>query len=118
LPLVAGTERLAVAVQRDDPGSTLSFVRRLLAFRPRLSGAQQSVDAAAGLYCFMREGEERHLVALNFTSQRTPIGLHGEATIELSTDAARPLEAIELGELVLGPDEGLVMNLPHGSPEE
>jgi alpha-glucosidase len=115
LPIVAGAERFAVASQRRDPDSTLNFVRRLLALRPELTGPQRSIDAAPGVYCFMRE---RHLIALNFRSEVVALGLQGEATIELSTDPRRARGAVDLSVLLLGPDEGVIMNLPNGSFEE
>jgi alpha-glucosidase len=113
LPLVADADRLAVATQREDPASTLNFVRTLLALRSSIGGAQRSVDASPGLYCYERD---RHLIALNFTSERVPLGLEGDAAIELSTDPARALCAVHLGELVLGPDEGVVMRLAEVAP--
>ena len=113
LPLVADAERLNVATQAADPQSTLEFVRRLLALRsdtPALQGgAQRSLDAAAGLFCFVRDDV---LVALNFTSERVALGLDGEAAVVLSTDPARGPGPVDLSSLTLGPDEGLVMNLP------
>ena len=119
LPIVADAERLAVARQEEDPDSTLSFVKRLLALRARIGalqgGAQRSLDAAPGLFCFVREGEQRLLIALNFTSERVALGLRGEAAIELSTHTARASGPADLGKLVLEPDEGVVMSLPNGS---
>jgi alpha-glucosidase len=117
LPIVADAERLAVAAQARDPGSTLSFVRRLLALRARSDalqgGAQRSVDAPPGLFCFVRKAaRERLLVALNFTSERVPLGLRGAAAIQLSTHVMRRATDVDLTDVVLEPDEGLVMNLP------
>jgi alpha-glucosidase len=118
LPLVDDAERLAVAVQRADPDSTLNFVKQLLALRPRLAGPQRSIEAAPGLYCYGRDGDERHLVALNFTSQQVRLGFEGSASVELSTYASRPSEQVDLGAVALEPDEGLLMKLPKGASED
>jgi alpha-glucosidase len=122
LPLVADAERLCVESQDADPGSTLAFVRGLLALRARFEalqgGAQRSIASAPGLFCFMREqGDERLLVALNFTSEAKRLELREDlsavdALVELSTSNERPLGPIERGELTLEPDEGLVLTLP------
>ena len=115
LPIVADAERLAVAAQSEDPDSTLNFVRRLLALRAERSalqdGAQRSLGGATGTFCFLREGDEQLLVALNFTSERVPLRLSGPALIELSTDPRRELAPVVLDSLVLEPDEGVVARL-------
>jgi alpha-glucosidase len=120
LPVVEDAERLNVATQAGDPGSTLSFTRRLLQLRreePALQGgAQRSVDAGAGLFCFTRElDDSSFLVALNFSSEQVPLALAEDlaqnARLELSTDSARELGEITLHELVLGPDEGVLLRL-------
>jgi alpha-glucosidase len=116
LPLVRDADRLAASVQRADPGSTLNFVHRLLALRPRLRGEQCSLGAAPGVWCYTR-GDD-HLVALNFTSEPAPVGLRGGAVVELSTDPRREPGSVDLAALVLSPDEGLVMNLPNGLPRQ
>ena len=118
---MADADRLCVETQDADLGSTLAFSRALLALRARIDalqgGAQRSVDAAPGLFCFVREdGGERLLVALNFTSEEKPLDLReqlpaGSATIELSTSNERALGPVELDSLALEPDEGLVITL-------
>jgi alpha-glucosidase len=113
LPVVEDAEHLNVATQSQDARSTLAFARRLLALRRAegelQGGAQRSVDAAPGLYCFVRG--DRFLVALNFTSAKVPLSLTGGARLELSTDLARQLGEVDLGATVLGPDEGLILRL-------
>jgi alpha-glucosidase len=121
LPIVADADRLCVESQDADPDSTLAFSRALLALRARLEalqgGAQHSIDAAPGLFCFLREGnDERVLVALNFSSNEKPLELGedlgaGGAVIELSTSNERALGPVELASLALTPDEGLVVSL-------
>ena len=121
LPVVDDAERLNVQSQGDDPHSSLAFARRLLGLRraltPLQGGIQRSVDAAPGLFCFTRELGERFLVALNFTSGEVSLGLredlgHG-AEIELSTDLTRQPGRVDLDQLVLGADEGLLLRLLH-----
>jgi alpha-glucosidase len=111
LPIVKQAERLNVATQAGDADSTLSFTRRLLDLRRQVGGAQRSVDAAPELFCFLREGDERHLVALNFTSGEVTLGLAGTAGLVLSTDLTRETAEIDLEQLTLRPDEGLLLRL-------
>jgi alpha-glucosidase len=119
LPVVAEAERLSVESQQADPDSTLAFVRRLLRLRADVealqAGAQRSVDAAPEVFCYLREHEQRLLVALNFTSRRTALGLRehpaGAAALLVSTHPHRRPGAVELDELVLEPDEGIVVAL-------
>jgi alpha-glucosidase len=120
LPLVEQAEQLNAESQSGDPHSALSFTRRLLALRRQLAalqgGTQRSVAAPRGAFCYLRElGDERFLVALNFTSSkvRLPPGEDSErsALVELSTDPARPAERCDLREVVLGPDEGILFRL-------
>ncbi len=120
LPVVAGAERLCVQAQQDDPASTLTFVRRLLRLRLRepalQSGTQRLVDAAPEVFCFERRLDQRFLVALNLTSLSLPLGLRenvaGPAEVILSTSPGRGFGAVALRDLVLEPDEGLILRLP------
>ena len=123
LPVVADAERLCVEAQQDDPASTLTFMRRLLRLRQRdpalQSGTQRVVDAAADVFCFERQlGDQRFLIALNFTSLSLPLGLRenipGPAEVILSTSPRRDLGAVQLREVVLEPDEGLIFRVPAG----
>jgi hypothetical protein len=63
----------------------------------------------------VREQDERVLVALNFGSRRMALGPGAEdqspATIELSTEAGRAEGQVDLGTLVLGPSEGVILRL-------
>jgi glycosidase len=108
---VEQAERLNVATQAGDPDSTLSFTRRLLDLRRRVGGAQRSVDAAPQLFCFLREGDERHLVALNFSSKEVKLGLAGRANLALSTDLTREAADVDLEQFLLRPDEGVLLRL-------
>ena len=123
LPVVADAERLCVEAQQDDPALTLTFMRRLLRLRQRdpalQSGTQRVVDAAPDAFCFERQlGDQRFLIALNFTSLSLPLGLRenlpGPAEVILSTSPGRDLGAVQLRELVLEPDEGLILRVPAG----
>jgi alpha-glucosidase len=119
LPLVSDAERLNVATQSDDPLSTLSFARRLLGLRRELralqDGGQRSLDAAPDLFCFVRELDDTFLVALNFSSSEVPLELREQlaprALIEISTDPSRAPGEVDLREVVLGPDEGILFRI-------
>ncbi|MFY9935126.1 MAG: alpha-amylase family glycosyl hydrolase [Streptosporangiaceae bacterium] len=120
LPVVADAEHLCVEAQRKDPASTLVFTRALVWLRARepalQSGAQRSVSAGPDVFCFERQGDQRFLVALNFSSRPVPLGLSeeagvpaAEATVELSTDPGRGRSRVNPRALVLGPDEGVIL---------
>jgi alpha-glucosidase len=123
LPIVDHAERLSVSSQRADPTSTLHLVRRILALRARepalQGGEQRCLDASPAVFVYTRELDRRFLIALNFSSERTPLELREPPApggrIELSTDASRDLTDVELGSLVLEPDEGVVLRLPDRS---
>jgi alpha-glucosidase len=122
LPVVAEAEGLCVESQQQDPASTLAFVRSLLHLRSRepalQSGSQRLVDAAPDVFCFERQLDQRFLVALNFTADKVPLGLRdgvgGPAVLELSTDPGRGCGPLDLRNLVLQPDEGLILRFRAG----
>lgn len=108
--------------QEKDPASTLAFVRSLLRLRAReptlQSGTQIPVSAGPDVFCFERRGDQRFLVALNFSSGPVPLGLGdeagvpaAEALVELSTDPGRGHGRADPRNLVLGPDEGIILRL-------
>jgi alpha-glucosidase len=109
-----------VAAQRDDPASMLQLFRRLVWFRKgsaALHGGHYRTlaDAPGGCYAYLRTaGDERLLVALNFTGQPLDYQVDGHETgrLELTTDPARATgEPVGLRPLRLGPDEGVVVRL-------
>jgi hypothetical protein len=67
------------------------------------------------VYCFARELDgETLLVALNFTSGSVPLRAEedfrqGDAEVILSTHPSRPLGQVDPRELVLEPDEGVIL---------
>jgi alpha-glucosidase len=77
LPAVDPAER-NVADQRDDPASTLSLVRELIALRRELGDGFELLDGADGVLAF-RRGE--HTVAINTTAEPMPVPLRGEARL-------------------------------------
>jgi alpha-glucosidase len=118
LPLAPDYRSVNVASQRDNPGSMLSLYRRLLAFR-RNNAAMHSgryypvKDAAEGCFVYLRQyNDQKFLVALNFTG--APITLHlpddfGLGTIAVSTHVEREGDMVELPELALLADEGVII---------
>jgi alpha-glucosidase len=119
LPVVADAERLCVESQQEDPRSTLAFIRELIHLRARepalQAGAQRLIGATSDVFCFERELDRRFLIALNFRSDRVPLALgdqvRGPAFLELSTHPGRQHGAVDLRDLVLEPDEGLLLRL-------
>ncbi|MEO5534918.1 MAG: alpha-amylase family glycosyl hydrolase [Pseudolysinimonas sp.] len=114
LPVHPDAEHLAVSVQAQDTGSTLTFYRELLRLRaatPALhSGTYRPVTAPPDVYAFMREHEGRRvLVALNFAPFARPLPAEaaGGRLLLLSTHA-------DPGEGELAADEGRIIKLGDG----
>jgi glycosidase len=83
LPLV-DPERRNVAAQRDDPASTLSLVRELIALRRELGEGFELLDAPAGVVAFRRDG---HTVAINTGAEPVPAPFLGSARIQTAERA-------------------------------
>jgi alpha-glucosidase len=78
LPAVDPAER-SVEAQRDDPQSTLSLVRELIALRRELGDGFELLQAADGVVAY-RRGD--HVVAVNTTAEPLPVPVRGEARLE------------------------------------
>jgi alpha-glucosidase len=85
LPAVDPAER-NVDHQRDDPASTVSLVRELIALRRELGGEFELLEAADGVVAY-RRGE--HVVAVNTTAEERPSPLRGEPRLATRQDALR-----------------------------
>jgi alpha-glucosidase len=79
-------ERVNVEAQRDDPRSTLSLVRDLLALRRVLGDGLERLEAAPGVLAYVR-GE--HTIAVNTTADQRPAPLDGEVVLETEPGALR-----------------------------
>ena len=107
-----------VIVQSDDPTSILNLYRRLLRYRRESlalrGGSYRPLDAGNDdCFVYLRSaGEERRLVALNFTGDQCSLSVPGKdaGQIVISTHLDRE-GAINLAELVLRGDEGLIVEL-------
>ena len=100
-----------VAAQREDPASTLHFVRDLIALRRRTrdlsAGAYATLDAPDGAWVYRRG--DGFAVAVNLSDAAVSIdGLAGRVAI--GTDRARDGAAVA-GGLELRPWEGVVVAL-------
>ena len=120
LPLTDDAERLSAAVQSSDPNSMLSLYRRLIWYRRRSPalqvGSYRSVDAGTELYAYTREAEGvRLLVVLNFSSSAQKVlGAArelGSGHLEVSTDPGRKNASVELGDVELQENEGVILRL-------
>ena len=120
LPVGSQAAAVNVAAQRDDPASMLTLFQRLIWYRKGSAalrgGDYRSLpDAPGGCYAYLRTaGDERLLVALNFTGQSLEYQVEGHARgrLELATDPARPAgDPVGLHPLRLAPDEGVVVRL-------
>jgi len=119
LPLASDYQEVNVERQLEDPASMLSLYRRLLACRkatPALQwGDYEPVDGVPeACYVFLRQvGDQRVLVALNFSSeeQHVPLPALGAGSISVSTHLDRT-EAVDGESLVLRSNEGVIIRLP------
>ncbi len=129
LPVADGSAELNVDAERDDPGSLFAYVRGLIWWRRGSAalrwGSYRPLDGSPpGIFAYVREsGDERLLVGLNFTGETVsldtsvasiggmPTGLPPTGTIVLATDPERQGGRTSLRPLVLGPDEGLVIDV-------
>ena len=117
LPLASDYQAVNVERQLADPRSILSLYRRLLAYRkatPALQwGSYQAVDGAPD-DCFVyrrRAGDQRVLVALNFSDRDQRIAVAGQGKVAISTSMDRT-GTIHLAGFVLRGNEGIVVELP------
>ena len=119
LPLAADYKTVNVASQFAEQDSILNLYRRLLHYRkmkPALQvGAYISVDKVPeDCFVYLREipGEERILVALNFSSREQELALPelGSGYLAISTFMDRTAET-DLTRLSLRGDEGVVIVL-------
>lgn len=114
LPLAAGYQQRNVVAQRDDPASTLSLYRRLIALRhlsPALRrGRYRPLQTPAGAWAYRREADgEAVLVAVSFADEPLELDVP-PGQLVLSTDLRRAPEQVP-GPLRLGPDEAVVLLL-------
>ncbi|HEX2050665.1 MAG TPA: alpha-amylase family glycosyl hydrolase [Actinomycetota bacterium] len=106
LPVGGGAD---VASQRDDPGSTLTLTRALIALRKRsrdlASGAYRTMRSPDGTWAFRRG--DATAVAVNLSPAAAPVdGIHG--IVAVATDEGRAGERVS-GTVELRPWEGLVV---------
>jgi alpha-glucosidase len=88
LPAVDPAEH-NVEDQRDNPGSTLTLVRELIALRRQLGEEFELLDAADGLIAY-RRGE--HVVAINATAEPRPAPVAGETVLATAPGALSDAE--------------------------
>jgi alpha-glucosidase len=99
LPAVDPAER-NVEAQRDDPASTLTLTRELIALRRELGDGFELLDAADGVVAY-RRGD--HMVAVNTTSEPLRAPLRGEPRLETAPGSLRDGElAPHSGAIALG----------------
>jgi alpha-glucosidase len=107
-----------VRAQTAAPFSILNLYRALLRHRRRTpalhGGAYRSVEVEAGdCFVYLREaGDERRLVALNFSAAPRTVAVPGEGRgrVALSTHLDRE-EEVDLASLTLRPHEGVIVAL-------
>ncbi|HRD87982.1 MAG TPA: alpha-amylase family glycosyl hydrolase [Accumulibacter sp.] len=123
LPLAADWSTRNVASQSADPNSPLGFFRTMSALRraePALgSGSYRSLDAGQpDVFAYLRgDPGSALLVLLNFGAEcrRLALPLSGDAADLLLSTAMTAPRRLSLAQLVLEPDEGMVLRLPASS---
>jgi alpha-glucosidase len=120
LPLAGNYPEHNVARQEDEPTSMLNLYRSLTRLRrsePALSGGDyESIEAGVDqAFAYLRTAPnvDQFLVVLNFGNTACALDLSGiapTATIAVATDMIRHGQ-IDLSNLSLGPNEGLVLKL-------
>jgi alpha-glucosidase len=115
LPVAADAARVNVEAESRDATSLLSFYRALLALRraeAALSvGAYTALEVGPSVLSFERSHGGRCFTSvLNFSAEAQQVSLSGPCrrSLVLSTDPRRALGSVA-GELVLGPNEGVVL---------
>jgi alpha-glucosidase len=118
LPVAPDYAQRNVANQLADPDSLLSLYRRLLAYRRDTdvltTGSYQSIDAPEGCFVYLRVHEgQRLLTALNLTAEAKTAVLPnlGSGQVVIGTLRSREGQKVDLAELRLGPDEGVIIAL-------
>jgi alpha-glucosidase len=97
----------------------LSLYRQLLALRRRSkalqAGTYRTIRTPEGIWAYVRESkEERWLVALNFRSRARRVDVSRvsrEGVLALSTGLDRDRGVVDLRELRVGPDEGVLLRI-------
>lgn len=112
LPVNADYPRRNVQAQQDDPHSMLTLYRKLLWYRKTHEslavGRYETVPSPAGTFVYLRQsGDERHLVALNFSDDPASLDLTETAQIVLSTGLDR--SGTVTGTLELAGSEGILL---------
>ena len=120
LPIAADYASKNVIQQESDPASMLNFYRALTTLRstePALSvGMYQGLELEEqDVYAYRKQGiqSDDFLVVLNFSSNTWIVDLNAvsfKAKIEISTNMQRIGET-DLGNLILDPNEGLILRL-------
>jgi alpha-glucosidase len=120
LPVAGDYAERNVARQVADPASMLSLYRALARLRraePALhTGEYRSLDVGVeDVFAYLRAapGVDRFLVVLNFGTKSHTLDLGRvarTATVAVATDMRRQ-GRVDLGSLVVGPNEGLVLRL-------
>ena len=121
LPIADDYQQVNVAAQREDRHSMLALTRALLQLRrttPALSLGNYAPIAGVPEECFVyvrQSGEQRRLVALNFSGSEQHIHLPalGNGFIRISTHLDRE-ESVDLASLHLRSDEGCVIESADG----
>ncbi len=116
LPIAPDYREINVAIERERPDSTLSFLRQLIGLRHASAaltlGDYRSLDGPEGVFAYTRTApSERYLVALNFTAEpkrwNLPPNMEDSSPI-LSTRLEQPEDSASQT-VRIGGNEGLIL---------
>jgi len=123
LPLALNYANVNVGSLESDPTSILSLFRRLLAYRREIpalhAGSYQPIDTTGDTYAYIRQdGEQKRLVALNFTGAPITLDLSaagmakGKVVISTMMDGSQsaPRE-VTLTAVSLRANEGVIIEV-------
>jgi len=113
LPTSTDCSERNVTTQLADPGSSLNLYRALLTYRGTSAALQRGdyrqLETAHGCFAYVRDtGEDKVIVALNFTDTEVPLPALGPGTVVLSTDRGRD-DAVIPAQLL--PNQGVIIEL-------
>jgi alpha-glucosidase len=97
-------ETTNVEAQREDPRSTLSLVRDLLALRRLMPEGLELVEAPPGVLAY-RRGD--HLIAINTTGEDRQVPVAGEAVLETAPGSLRGRALAAHSSVITRSDEGV-----------
>jgi alpha-glucosidase len=115
LPVSDDYQMRNVAAESAAPTSILNLYRKLIWYRRRTpalyGGKYEALNSSEGTFVYLRrQGDEKRLIALNFTDKDQQIDMPSAGQIAISTHLDR-VETLQSHSLTLRPYEGVIVEL-------